>query len=83
MSDDFDDMNPREMIEAIRGGVPSKCDFCGREVSSEMLEPEEGGEWVCWPCQFRWEITDNKKLRERITLLEAKIADYERRLGKI
>lgn len=45
----------RELIEAIRGGVPSKCDFCGSETEPHDLHPEEAGEWACITCIRRWE----------------------------
>lgn len=49
-----DEPTARELIEAIRGGVPAKCDFCGKETEPEMLEPEEAGAWVCHECLRRW-----------------------------
>lgn len=45
--------NMRDLIIAMRGGVPDKCDFCGE--TSDELEPEEGWEWVCHKCLKRWE----------------------------
>ena len=44
-----EDMTPEEIIHALRG-VPTKCDFCGKEYSPEWLMPEEAGEWICFHC---------------------------------
>jgi formylmethanofuran dehydrogenase subunit E len=44
-------MNPFvEMIGALRGGIPPKCDWCGKPVKQEDMVPVSGGEWVCPPC---------------------------------
>lgn len=53
--------NPREIIIALRGGVPKCCDFCGKETQSEQLHPEEGGDWVCEACMKRWEEKYNEQ----------------------
>jgi hypothetical protein len=45
-------------IAMIRGYVPSKCNFCGRDLSVEELEPEEAGEWACHYCLLRWAQED-------------------------
>jgi formylmethanofuran dehydrogenase subunit E len=50
-----DEIDPRELIIALRGGVPAICDFCGKERAPETLHPEEGGEWVCMDCLERWQ----------------------------
>ena len=50
-----DDIDARELLIALRGGVPLKCDFCGKETEPDKLEPEEAGAWVCWECYDRWE----------------------------
>lgn len=50
-----DEPTPRELIIALRGGVPRFCDFCLEERDAERLHPEEGGEWVCIECLKRWE----------------------------
>ena len=39
----------RELLDALRG-IPSRCDFCGREMPPEQLEPEEAGDWICAEC---------------------------------
>jgi hypothetical protein len=44
----------RELIEALRGKPPTKCDYCHKETLPEHLEPEEGGEWACHECLRRW-----------------------------
>lgn len=49
-----DDLDARELIIALRGGVPAKCDFCCEECAPEDLHPEEGGEWACIDCLTRW-----------------------------
>lgn len=66
MSDD--DLDARELIVALRGGVPAKCDFCQQEVEPENLHPEEAGEWACIECIMRWE----KNAREAKILRDAK-----------
>lgn len=48
-------MNARQLIEDLRGGVPSKCDFCQKPTPPEQLEPEEAGDWVCRECLERWD----------------------------
>lgn len=45
----------RELIIALRGGVPPKCDFCNKEIPPEHLHPEEAGDWACIDCITRWE----------------------------
>ncbi len=52
-------MNTRELIIALRGGVPSKCDFCGKVTESSKLHPEEAGAWVCIECLDKWDKLDN------------------------
>lgn len=57
-----------DFIAAIRGGYPSKCDFCGKEYTQERHPvPEEAGEWACTECVARWnaaEIGDHKPVKE-------------------
>lgn len=53
MSDE--DFTARELIVALRGGIPAKCDFCEQETAPEKLHPEEAGDWVCETCLRRWE----------------------------
>lgn len=52
------DLDPRELIIGLRGGVPSKCDFCQRETAPERLHPEEAGDWACQDCVDRWHRED-------------------------
>lgn len=40
----------RELIIALRGGPPDKCDFCGNMTLPDNLHPEEAGEWICNDC---------------------------------
>lgn len=55
MSDPLSHMDGWKLIEALRGGVPATCDFCGKETSANNLTPEEAGDWVCFGCLDRWE----------------------------
>lgn len=65
-----EDFTTRELIEGIRGGAPTKCDFCDKETPSEHLEPEEAGAWVCHRCLRRWEMTEALQSYKR-KLIEA------------
>lgn len=52
----MDDPDPIELIAALRGGIPERCDFCGEPYSDVRRPvPEEGGEWACTVCWKRWE----------------------------
>lgn len=44
----------RDLIIALRGGLPAQCDFCKQPTEEEKLHPEEAGEWVCEECLKRW-----------------------------
>lgn len=48
-----EDFTTRELLEAVRGGVPAKCDFCRKATKPDMLEPEEAGAWICHECLRR------------------------------
>ena len=48
------DVDARELIVSLRGGVPEKCDFCGQPRPEHELHPEEGGEWACIHCIDKW-----------------------------
>lgn len=50
----------RELIESLRG-IPTKCDFCDLEKTSDDLEPEEGDMWVCRDCLKLWGYQETKK----------------------
>ena len=39
-------------------GHPERCDFCGWAGPLAFLEPEEGGDWACWHCQWRWDTNE-------------------------
>ncbi len=41
-------------IAMLRGEVPGRCDFCGKETDFDNLEPEEAGDWVCHECLTKW-----------------------------
>lgn len=51
-------------IAMLRGGFPGKCDFCGRDMTPEQLEPEEAGDWVCWYCLRKWAREDGNTREE-------------------
>lgn len=40
----------RQIIADLRGGIPDKCDCCGRVTPPDDLEPVSGGEWICVKC---------------------------------
>jgi hypothetical protein len=58
---DLDSVDPKELIAAIRGGFPQRCDFCHVSTPPERLHPEEGGDWVCEDCITRWELEDGHR----------------------
>ena len=38
---------PLEMIIALRGGLPDRCDFCRQPYTEERYPvPEEAGDWA-------------------------------------
>jgi len=50
-----------EMIVALRGGIPERCDFCEQPYTDERLPvPEEAGDWACTECWNRWEKQDEE-----------------------
>lgn len=57
---DPDDFTARELVVALRGGVPPKCDFCLKETPQWKLHPEEAGDWVCEECLARWEKEEKR-----------------------
>lgn len=51
-----------EMLVALRGGAPEKCDFCGHVFKNDdQIIPEEAGAWACRGCLDRWEKEDANK----------------------
>ena len=44
----------KALVIALRGGLPEKCDFCGKETAEPDLHPEEAGAWACTDCLRRW-----------------------------
>ena len=57
----MENLDPKELIAAIRGGFPIHCSFCDVSTPPERLHPEEGGDWVCEECITRWEIEDGRR----------------------
>lgn len=52
-----------ELIAALRGGVPERCDFCDRLYTAERYPvPEEAGLWACIECWNHWEALDAAQL---------------------
>lgn len=48
-----------DMLVAMRGGVPEKCDFCGQPYGADRYPvPEEGQAWACSDCLKRWGESD-------------------------
>jgi hypothetical protein len=45
-----DNIDTRQLIASLRGGIPDQCSWCGDTVSPDDLEPEEAGDWVCQRC---------------------------------
>jgi hypothetical protein len=55
-------MSMLDFIAEIRGGIPEKCDFCGKMFTQACFPiPEEGGEWACSECWSKWEEEDNER----------------------
>ena len=54
-------MAMRDFIATIRGGIPSRCDFCEKERNETEMHPEEGGAWACIHCLERWEREDSNR----------------------
>ena len=50
-----EELDVKEMIASMRGGIPKRCDFCDQPMTYEEACPEEGGEWACIRCWNRWE----------------------------
>lgn len=43
------------LIVWLRGGLPARCDFCGKRYTRKRWPlPEEAGEWTCSECVTRW-----------------------------
>ena len=52
-TDPLDSLTNADLKAAVigwRGGIPSKCDFCGKETPEQDLHPEEAGMWICIGC---------------------------------
>ncbi len=48
-------INVLQMIAELRGGIPEKCDFCGKPFTEKNYPtPEEAGNWACIECVRRW-----------------------------
>ena len=61
-----DDLNTMDLLIALRGGLPDKCDFCEQPYNDERQpQPEEAGMWTCTECVNRWAVEDRAD-RERL-----------------
>lgn len=47
-----------ETIAELRGRTPDRCDFCGWVGPLDFMMPEEGGDWACWHCLWRWDTNE-------------------------
>jgi len=56
-----ENIDPRELIVALRGGIPATCYFCCEETKPENLHPEEGGVWACIDCLKRWQKQESEE----------------------
>jgi hypothetical protein len=59
-----ENLDTANLINALRGGKPGKCDFCGQKKPNNELEPEEGGQWACWDCLTQWENQQKKPIKK-------------------
>jgi hypothetical protein len=47
--------NTFDLIVALRGGLPEKCDFCGLPYGDGRYPvPEEAGDWSCNECEAEY-----------------------------
>lgn len=60
-----DELDARDLIIGLRGGIPETCDFCGMKRAPEEMHPEETGEWVCMDCLKRWARQDEIEARHK------------------
>ena len=58
----------RDIIVAMRGGVPPRCNFCFQERVAHELHPDDAGEWACDECVSMWEEADPGSQREARTV---------------
>ena len=59
-------MNAFDMIVALRGGLPEKCDFCERSYEDGRYPvPEEAGAWSCNECEAQESARDEMAKLER------------------
>jgi len=50
-----------ELIVAMRGGIPDRCDFCDQPFTeANYPTPEEAGEWACIECVKKWDEAHRK-----------------------
>jgi hypothetical protein len=48
-----------DMLVAMRGGLPERCDFCGHAYADGRYPvPEEAGAWACNECEAHWNADD-------------------------
>lgn len=51
-----------EILTAIRGGHPRRCDFCKQLYTKKRIPiPEEAGEWACNQCYAKWDDEHAKR----------------------
>lgn len=50
-----------DMLVSLRGGLPTKCDFCGQPYTDGRYPvPEEAQAWACSDCAARWEKQERR-----------------------
>jgi ribosomal protein L37AE/L43A len=50
-----------DIILALRGGHPERCEFCGEPYDDKRRpEPEEAGAWACSVCVERWALLERE-----------------------
>lgn len=53
----------KDMLWDMRGeGDFVECASCGKAITFEEAEPEEGGEWECVPCNERCNAAEKAAL---------------------
>lgn len=65
MNDDSDSEFNRmvfDMLTANRGGLPTKCEFCGQPYTDGRYPvPEEAQAWACSECVARWDLAEGRE----------------------
>ena len=58
MTIDYDHATMNLLI-SLRGGIPTKCDFCKQQfIGARYPLPEEANAWACSECAARWAKED-------------------------